>query len=109
MERGIKLIGCGQAPVHKCKYSPGSGSRTASTISWRKRGTDSSDWHDILEMIENNTIDPTIVLTHRYQLDDIAKVYHLQEKREGGLVKCFVETRFSSQRADGTPELTRLS
>jgi threonine dehydrogenase-like Zn-dependent dehydrogenase len=59
-------------------------------------------------MIEHGTVDPTIMLTHRFVLDDIAKGYHLQEKRESGLVKCFVETKFSSRRADGTPELTRL-
>jgi threonine dehydrogenase-like Zn-dependent dehydrogenase len=59
-------------------------------------------------MVENGTVDSTIMLTHRFQLDDIAKAYRLQEKREAGLVKCFVETRFSSRRADGTPELTRL-
>jgi threonine dehydrogenase-like Zn-dependent dehydrogenase len=59
-------------------------------------------------MLENGTVDPTIMLTHRFKLEDIAKVYHLQEKRDAGLVKCFVETRFSSPRAEGTPELTAL-
>ncbi|KAK3303842.1 chaperonin 10-like protein [Chaetomium strumarium] len=83
MERGIKLIGCGQSPVHKY-------------------------WQELLEMVEHGTVDPTIMLTHRFQLDDIAKAYHLQEKRESGLVKCFVETRFSPRRTEGTPELTRL-
>ncbi|GAB1320949.1 Alcohol dehydrogenase-like N-terminal domain-containing protein [Madurella fahalii] len=83
MERGIRLIGCGQSPVHKY-------------------------WEELLEMVENGTIDPTIMLTHRFRIDDIAKVYHMQEKREGGLVKCFVETRFSARHAEGTPELTTL-
>ncbi|KAL2016062.1 hypothetical protein VTK56DRAFT_4300 [Thermocarpiscus australiensis] len=83
MERGIRLIGCGQSPVHKY-------------------------WEELLEMVENGTIDPTIMLTHRFQLDDIAKAYHMQEKREAGLVKCYVETRFSGGRADGTPDLTVL-
>jgi threonine dehydrogenase-like Zn-dependent dehydrogenase len=58
-------------------------------------------------MIKNGKVDPTIMLTHRFMLDDIAKAYYMQEKREGGLVKCFVETRFSGPRAPGTPELTR--
>ncbi|KAK4236806.1 chaperonin 10-like protein [Achaetomium macrosporum] len=83
MERGIKLIRCGLAPVHKY-------------------------WQELLEMVEHGTVDPTIMLTHRFRLDDIAKAYQLQEKRESGLVKCFVETRFSSRRTEGTPELTRL-
>ncbi|KAK4118790.1 GroES-like protein [Parathielavia appendiculata] len=83
MERGIKLIGCGQAPT-------------------------SLDWGDLLQMVEHGTVDPTMILTHRFKLEDIAKAYRLQEKREQGLVKCFVETRFSSRRAEGTPELTSL-
>ncbi|KAK4097744.1 GroES-like protein [Parathielavia hyrcaniae] len=83
MERGIKLIGCGQAPVHKY-------------------------WEDLVQMVEHGTVDPTMILTHRFRLDDIAKAYRLQAKREQGLVKCFVETRFSSRRAEGTPELTCL-
>ncbi len=59
-------------------------------------------------MIESGKVDPTIMLTHRFRIDDIAKAYHLQEQRKGGLVKCFVETRFSRPRAAGTPELTTL-
>jgi threonine dehydrogenase-like Zn-dependent dehydrogenase len=59
-------------------------------------------------MIENGTVDPTIMLTHRFRIDDIAKGYYMQEKRQDGLVKSFVETRFSAPRAQGTPELTTL-
>jgi threonine dehydrogenase-like Zn-dependent dehydrogenase len=70
--------------------------------------TKTKDWEELLEMVEHGTVDPTIMLTHRFSLDDIDKAYHLQEKRESGLVKCFVETRFSSRRTEGTPELTRL-
>ncbi|EXK23212.1 S-(hydroxymethyl)glutathione dehydrogenase/alcohol dehydrogenase [Fusarium oxysporum f. sp. melonis 26406] len=83
MERGIRLIGCGQAPVQKY-------------------------WEDLLYKVENLTIDPTIMLTHRFKIDDIAKGYYVQEKREKGLVKCFVETRFSARPAPDTPELTTL-
>ncbi|KAK4170150.1 chaperonin 10-like protein [Cladorrhinum sp. PSN259] len=83
MELGIKLVGCGQAPVQKY-------------------------WEMLLDMVEHGTVDPTIMLTHRFKLEDIAKAYTMQEKRQDGLVKCFVETRFSARRADGTPELTEL-
>jgi hypothetical protein len=41
-------------------------------------------------------------------MEDMAKAYKMQEKREDGLVKCFVETRFSEPRLEGTPELTTL-
>lgn len=59
-------------------------------------------------MVENGTVDPTIMLTHRFKIDDTAKGYKLQEKRQDGLVKCFIETRFSAPRAQGTPPLTTL-
>lgn len=67
-----------------------------------------TDWEEILQMLENEEIDPTIMLTHRLKIEDIAKAYHLQEKRQDGLVKCFVETSFSEPRAEGTPELKEL-
>jgi threonine dehydrogenase-like Zn-dependent dehydrogenase len=70
--------------------------------------TDAVDWEDLLYKVENLTIDPTIMLTHRFKIDDIAKGYYVQEKREKGLVKCFVETRFSARPAPDTPELTTL-
>lgn len=59
-------------------------------------------------MLENGEFDPTIMVTHRLKIEDIAKTYYLQEKRQDGLVKCFVETRFSEPRATGTPELKEL-
>lgn len=59
-------------------------------------------------MIEKGEVDPTMMLTHRVLIDDIDKAYYMQEKRQDGLVKCFVETRFSEPRAQGTPELKRL-
>jgi threonine dehydrogenase-like Zn-dependent dehydrogenase len=67
-----------------------------------------ADWKELLEMVESGDADPTIMLTHRIRIDDIAKAYTLQEKRAQGWVKCFVETRFSAKRAEGTPELVRL-
>ena len=67
-----------------------------------------ADWNEILEMVQNGEVDPTIMVTHRIAIDDIAKAYKLQEKRAEGWVKCFVETRFSAKPAAGTPKLTRL-
>ena len=67
-----------------------------------------TDWEEIRDMVEHGKVDPRIMLTHRFTIDDIAKAYYMQEKRQDGLVKCFVETRFSKPRAEGTPELTRL-
>jgi threonine dehydrogenase-like Zn-dependent dehydrogenase len=81
MEKGITFKGCSQAPVQRY-------------------------WKEILEMIKTGEVDPTMMLTHRFKLDDAAKVYHMQEKHTEGLVKSFLETRFSKPRAEGTPELS---
>jgi len=61
-------------------------------------------------MVESGEIDPTFIVTHRLGFDDIAKCYYAHEKKEQGMVKAFIETRFSAPRAQGvdTPELTSL-
>jgi len=82
MERGVRLIGNGQAPVHKY-------------------------WKDLLVMIEKGEIDPLKMVSHRVRLEDLDKVYYKFEKREDGMQKVFVETQYSQPRAAGTPELTK--
>lgn len=103
MELGITLVGCGQAPVQRCKSSFNTGFGKSEPIL-----TVATDWEELRDFIVNGTVDPTIMLTHRFKIDDVAKGYYMQEKRQDGLVKCFVETRFSAPRAPGTPELTTL-
>ena len=84
MERGIRLIGNGQAPVQKY-------------------------WKELLEMIHTGELDPTMMLTHRIRLEDVATAYKKFDQREAseGIMKIFVETKFSAPRADGTPALTK--
>ncbi|TLS21743.1 uncharacterized protein PpBr36_09283 [Pyricularia pennisetigena] len=81
MQRGIRLIGNGQAPVHKY-------------------------WDELLARIQSNDFDPLQMLSHRVRLEDLDKVYYKFEKREDAMQKVFVETKFSLPRASGTPELT---
>lgn len=83
MERGIRLIGNGQAPVHKY-------------------------WHDLLTKIQDGTIDPMKMVTHRVLLDDLAEVYHLFDCKEHRIQKVFVQTKFSSLPSPGAPQLTRF-
>lgn len=83
MERGIRLIGNGQAPVQKY-------------------------WHDLLKMIQNGTIDAQKMVSHRVLLDDIAEVYYKFDKKEEGMQKVFVQTEFSAPPAPGTAALTRF-
>ena len=81
MERGIRLIGNGQAPVHLY-------------------------WEQILQMIREGKTDPGIMLTHRFSVEEMEEVYKVFNQRGDGMQKIFVQTRFSDPPAKGTPALT---
>ncbi|THG98862.1 hypothetical protein EW026_g3380 [Hermanssonia centrifuga] len=84
MEKGIRLIGNGQAPVHK----------------W---------WEELLnEWIIPGKLDPTFIITHRVPLEDFPKLYAAFDQRKGGVCKVFVETKFSNPPAPGCPLTTRV-
>lgn len=57
MERGIRFIGNGQAPVQLY-------------------------WEDLLKRIQSGEIDPLKMVTHRVKMEDMAKVYYKFEKKE---------------------------
>ncbi|WEW61432.1 hypothetical protein PRK78_006922 [Emydomyces testavorans] len=84
MQRGIRLIGNGQAPVQKY-------------------------WKDLLEKIRKGEIEPLEMVTHRVKLDDMENAYDLLNKRQDGMQKVFVETRFSDAPSAGSPQLSSLS
>lgn len=67
MERGIRLIGNGQAPVHLY-------------------------WEDLLKMIQEGKIDPTKMLSHRVAIEELDTVYYKFDERAeaDGLQKVFV-------------------
>ncbi|KAK3670134.1 hypothetical protein LTR78_009981 [Recurvomyces mirabilis] len=81
MERGIRFIGNGQAPVHMY-------------------------WEKLLGMIQDGSIDPLKMVTHRVRVEDLDKVYYKFEKKEDGMQKVYVETKFSAPAAQGSPALT---
>lgn len=81
MEKGITLRGTAQAPVQKY-------------------------WPELLAKIESGEFDPTIILTHRFKIDEFAELYAAFDKKEMGIMKTFVETRFSAPAAPGTPALS---
>ncbi|KAF9466737.1 GroES-like protein, partial [Collybia nuda] len=84
MEKGIRLIGNGQAPVHKY-------------------------WDEILkEYIIPGKFDPTFMITHRVPLEDMAKLYAAFDKRQAGVGKVFVQTKFSSPASPTCPKLSRV-
>lgn len=82
MERGIRLIGNGQAPVHKY-------------------------WKTLMGMLERREFDPLLMVSHRVRLEDLDKVYYKFERHEDGLEKIFVETKFSFPPCEGSPSLTK--
>lgn len=57
MQRGIRVIGNGQAPVHLY-------------------------WEDLLKRIQSGEIDPLKMVTHRVKMEDMAKVYYKFDKKE---------------------------
>lgn len=83
MERGIRLIGNGQAPVHLY-------------------------WEDLLKKIQDGSLKPLSMVSHRVSLDDLEEVYKRYDAREKGMQKVFVETKFSQPPCQGAPELTRF-
>jgi len=82
MERGIRLIGNGQAPVHMY-------------------------WEDLLKKIQDGSIEPLKMLSHRVALEELETVYKKYDAREQGMQKIFVQTKFSFPPASGTPQLTK--
>lgn len=84
MERGIRLIGNGQAPVHLY-------------------------WDNLLKKIQTGEIEPLKMVTHRVRVEDLDEVYYKFEKKEDHMQKVYVETRFSAPACAGSPALTRYT
>ncbi|OXV08061.1 hypothetical protein Egran_04172 [Elaphomyces granulatus] len=83
MQTGIRLIGNGQAPVHRY-------------------------WEHLLSLIREDKIRPLDMVTHRFKLEDLETVYASFNRREPGMQKVFIQTKFSSPPAPGSPTLTEL-
>lgn len=106
MEKGVRLIGNGQAPVHLY-------------------------WKEILEdYILTGKFDPSLyvlavifcmiswtdkllslpisIVTHRVGLEDFPRLYEAFDKRINGVEKVFVETKFSNPPSAGCPTLSKV-
>lgn len=81
MERGLRLIGNGQAPVQKY-------------------------WVKLLDWIRIGKIEPLKMVTHRALLDDIETLYDQFAHRADGMQKVFIQTKFSGPAIDESPPLT---
>lgn len=83
MEKGITLRGTGQAPVQKY-------------------------WKELLDKVQKDEFDPTIILSHRFSIDDFSELYNTFDNKEFGIMKVFVQTRFSQPPSPGTPLLSSI-
>ncbi|KAI9846729.1 MAG: hypothetical protein M1838_001158 [Thelocarpon superellum] len=83
MEKGLTLRGTGQSPVQLY-------------------------WHELLKKIETGEFDPTIILSHRFPIDEFSELYAAFDKKELGIMKTFVQTKFSSPPSKGAPTLSSL-
>lgn len=81
MERGIRLIGNGQAPVHLY-------------------------WEKLLEMIRKDEIDPLVMVTHRVLMEEMDLVYKKYDARADNMQKVFVQSKFSDPPCPGSPQVT---
>ncbi|RYP67063.1 hypothetical protein DL769_005851 [Monosporascus sp. CRB-8-3] len=81
MQRGIRLIGNGQAPVHKY-------------------------WDDLLVKIQKGELNPLQMVSHRVRMENLDKVYAKFNNREDMMQKVYVETKFSLPTCPGCPQLT---
>lgn len=85
MEKGVRLIGNGQCSV-------------------------ATYWEEILnDYLIPGKIDPLeLFVTHRITTDDIAKCYTMMDKHQDGMVKVFVETKFSDPAYKASPSVKSL-
>ncbi|KAI9355423.1 chaperonin 10-like protein [Zopfochytrium polystomum] len=84
MEKGITLRGTGQSPVQQY-------------------------WPELLAKVESGEFDPTIILTHRFALEELPQLYEAFDRKEYGILKSFVQTKFSSDPSKGMPVLSRFN
>jgi len=72
MEKGIRLIGCGQTTVQ-------------------------AYWARCIEAMTSGKFDPSEIVTHRAPLEKTAEMYYQFDKKEAGMIKTFIETKFSTK------------
>ena len=59
-------------------------------LTFKTGGVDGCDCAEVLRLIEEGKIDTTPLITHRYQLSEIAEAYRLFESRSDGVIKVAV-------------------
>lgn len=63
-------------------------------------------WKELLVKVQDGSFDPTVILSHRFDITEFSELYAAFDKKEHGIMKTFVQTRFSGPPAHGTPALS---
>ncbi|PTB36119.1 hypothetical protein M441DRAFT_51401 [Trichoderma asperellum CBS 433.97] len=120
----LKKMCDGRGPDVAIECEAGEYSKTLGHTLQRAVGLENDTPESVNEMIESvrgfgscgvtgiytgyGKIQPLNMVTHRFRLEDMEKVYDMFNHRAGGMQKIFVETKYSSLPAPGTPILTAL-
>ncbi|EGC47087.1 alcohol dehydrogenase [Histoplasma capsulatum var. duboisii H88] len=80
MQRGVRLIGNGQAPIQKY-------------------------WEHLLSLVKSGELDPLQMVSTRIKLEDLDLLYRMCDERKKGIQKVFVQTKFSKETCPGSPAL----
>ena len=62
-------------------------------LTFKTGGVDASHCADIMKLIEEGRIDPSVLITHRFKFDQIEEAYRLFASREDGVMKVAVSMR----------------
>ncbi len=62
-------------------------------LTFKTGGVDGCDCEEILHLIQEGKIDTTPLITHRFELKDIAKAYHIFENRLDRVIKVAIENK----------------
>nr|KIR45870.1 hypothetical protein I312_04840 [Cryptococcus bacillisporus CA1280] len=85
MEKGVRFIGNGQAPVHLY-------------------------WEEILhDYVMTGKFDTKFVISHRVDLEDFPQLYNKFDRRVAGVEKVFVQTKASAPPTKGFPPLSKVT
>lgn len=71
MEKGITLKGAGQCPAQ-------------------------AYMSEVMKAIQDGSFDPTVILTHRFKLEDLPEVYAAFNEKRDGMMKVFIEVSSES-------------
>lgn len=65
-------------------------------------------WKHLLKKIESGEFGPTTILSRRFDITEFKELYAAFNKNEHGIMRTFVQNKFSSKPSPGAPQLSSL-